>query len=238
MNPFLKAYWKNLLLLNYTIDEAILKPYLPKGAELDSFNGKCYASLVGFMFLDTTIKGVAFPYHRNFEEVNLRIYVRFKDGNHWKCGVVFVKEIVPRKMITIVANLLYGEKYYCMPMKNSLIETKDFFEVKYEWLFNNQWNYLQATAEKDTSPVVEGSEEEFITAHYWGYSSINENTTSEYRVNHPKWQVHRVLSYDLDCNIGKLYGKEFMEPLSQQPTSVLLAQGSAVSIDHRKVWKY
>jgi len=238
MQTFLTAKWKNLLMLNYTVEASILKPYLPAGTELDYFNGNCYASIVGFMFQDTKLKGIPVPFHRTFEEINLRFYVRFKDGNEWKRGVVFIKEIVPKKMITVVANFLYGEKYYHMPMKNTLIETRDFYEVKYEWFFNHEWNYLQATAEKPTNPVTAGSEEEFITEHYWGYSKINNNSTSEYRVNHPKWNVHRLLSFDLHCNIGKLYGKEFIEPLSKQPSSVLLAQGSDISVHHRNILQF
>lgn len=238
MKTFLTGHWKNLLMLNYEVPPSILLPFLPKGCELDFFDGKCYASLVGFMFLNTKLKGIPIPFHRNFEEVNLRFYVRFKDGKEWKRGVVFIKEIVPKKMITLVANILYGEQYDNMPMKNSLLEQADTFEVKYQWLFNKQWNFLQAVAYKNNQPILHGSEEEFITEHYWGYSKLNDNTTSEYRVNHPQWKVHTVSSYDLQCNVGKLYGNQFIEPLSQHPTSVLLAQGSDVSINHRKIWKY
>jgi uncharacterized protein YqjF (DUF2071 family) len=238
MKTFLTAYWSNLLMFNYEIDPAILQPYVPKGCELDFFKGKCYASLVGFMFLDTKLRGVGFPFHQNFEEVNLRFYIRFNDGNEWKRGVVFIKEIVPRRMISSIANMIYGEKYHCMPMKNSLTENKDFFELKYQWKFNNEWNHLQAMAEKKSSIIEPNSKEEFITEHYWGYSRLNNHTTSEYEVTHPKWQVHKILSYDMKCNIGKLYGTEFMEPLSKQPSSVLLARGSEVSVKSRKVWKY
>lgn len=235
---FLTAKWKNLLMLNYIIEPSILKPYLPTGTELDYFNSNCYASLVGFMFLDTKLKGIAIPFHQNFEEVNLRFYVRFKEGNEWKRGVVFVKEIVPKKMITVVANVLYGERYYNMPMKNSLKETNDNFEVKYEWQFENNWNYLMAKAEKKSQPLIAGSEEAFIAEHYWGYSQLNEKITSEYRVNHPTWNIHKVVSYNVDCNISKLYGEEFVMPLSQLPSSVFVAEGSAISVNHRKVWKY
>ena len=238
MKTFLTGYWKNLLMLNYPIEASILQPYLPKGTELDYFNGQAYASLVGFMFLDTKIKGIAIPLHQNFEEVNLRFYVRFKEGDQWKRGVVFIKEIVPKKMITVVANVLYGEKYYNMPMKNSLTETSENFEVKYEWKFMGQWNFLQASAQKNVIPVRAHSEEEFITEHYWGYSKINGSTTSEYQVNHPQWKLHNIIDYNVQCNIAALYGPQFIDALSRTPSSVLLAQGSAISINHRKVWKY
>ena len=91
---FLSAEWRNLLMANYEIDPAVLKKYLPCHTELDEFNGVHYVSLVGFLFTNTRLKGIAFPFHSTFEEVNLRFYVRYKEDNQWKRGVVFIKEIV------------------------------------------------------------------------------------------------------------------------------------------------
>ncbi len=235
---FLTGEWKNLLFANYKIDPAVLLPYLPAGTELDYWNNTCYVSLVGFMFLNTKIKGIAVPFHRNFEEFNLRFYVRFKDKGEWKRGVVFIKEIVPKKMICLVAQLLYGEHYYYHPMKNSLRETIDTKEIKYEWLVNKEWNYLSAVTAKEAVPATENSEEEFITEHYWGYTKMAENKTSAYNVVHPKWNIHKVLSFDLFCNAAVLYSDAFKHCLAKQPTSVFMADGSAVSIKERKIWKY
>src|SRR5450432_2463378 len=101
---FLKAEWNNLIMASYTIEPALLKPYLPRYTELDFYNGNTYVSLVGFMFNNTRIPGMKIPFHVNFEEVNLRFYVRYKDNGEWKRGVVFIKEIVPKLAISYVAN--------------------------------------------------------------------------------------------------------------------------------------
>lgn len=235
---FLTAEWKNLLFANYEIEPSILLPFLPAGTELDTWNNTCYVSLVGFMFLNTKIKGLGIPFYRDFEEFNLRFYVRFKDNGEWKRGVVFIKEIVPKKMICVVAGLLYGEHYYYHHMKNSFAETKDTLEIKYEWLVNKEWNFLSAVAQKESAPAKENSEEEFITEHYWGYTKMAENKTSEYNVIHPKWNIHKVLSFDLFCNAAALYSNAFKTCLQQQPKSVFMAAGSAVSVTARKVWTY
>ena len=94
---------------NYEVSPEILKKYLPYKTELDVWNGQCYASIVGFQFLETQVLGIKFPFHTNFDEVNLRFYVRYNDNGEWKRGVVFIKEIVPKVMITFVANTLYNE---------------------------------------------------------------------------------------------------------------------------------
>ena len=77
---FLTAEWRYLAMLNYEIEPAVLAPFVPQGTELDSFDGKTFVSIVAFLFLDTRIGGIPIPFHRNFEEVNLRFYVRRKSG--------------------------------------------------------------------------------------------------------------------------------------------------------------
>ena len=121
---FLKADWKHLLMLNYEIDPTILQPHVPVGTELDLFKGRCLVSMVGFMFLNTRLKGVPIPFHRNFEEVNLRFYVKRVEGSgdeqEVKRGVVFIKEIVPKPALSLVARVFYNENYVTHPMEHHL----------------------------------------------------------------------------------------------------------------------
>ena len=117
---FLSAEWRYLAMLNYEINPAVLAPFVPRGTELDSFGGTTYASMVGFLFLNTRVLGVPVPFHRNFEEVNLRFYVRrFVDGEYRR-GVVFVRELVPRRAIAWTANAVYGENYAAVPMAHTI----------------------------------------------------------------------------------------------------------------------
>ncbi len=213
--PFLTAEWRNLLMANYAIDPAVLKPYLPCRTELDMFNGRHYVSLVGFLFANTKVLGLSFPFHRTFEEVNLRFYVRYKEDGQWKRGVVFIKEIVPRHVIAFIANTLYGENYATHRMKHKWKLSSESFEVSYGWKVKDEWNYLKATAAKTPTPLIEGSEEEFITEHYWGYTFINHSCAGTYQVMHPRWGVHKVNSYEVRCDTEALYGPQFSEALAK-----------------------
>jgi uncharacterized protein YqjF (DUF2071 family) len=174
--------------------------------------------------------GIAIPFHTTFEEVNLRFYVRYKISGTWKRGVVFLKEIVPKHAITFVANTLYGENYATHPMKHEWNIEKDSLEVSYQWKAGTEWNYLKAHAGKHAVPAPEGSAAAFITEHYWGYTFINHSCTGEYRVAHPKWNIHTVHDYAIKCNAATLYGPSFAEALAQQPRSVFLAEGSAIEV--------
>ena len=237
-SAFLKARWKNLVFANYIIDPAVLEAYRPAGTEFDLYEGKCFASLVGFMFMDTAIRGIKVPLHTNFEEFNLRFYVRFKQGSEWKRGVVFVREIVPRIMITQVARILYGEKYYYHRMRNSLSQTENKIRVRYEFLFRNNWNHLQVDVKKQGEPLQPLTETAFITEHYWGYTRLKPTVTSEYQVSHPSWDIHEVISHDINIDTAGLYGPGIHEFLSTKPSSVFMAAGSPVTVFNRTLHSF
>ena len=237
MQTFLTAYWKNLVFINYEVDPSVLLPYLPKGTEPDFYNGKYLVSLVGFLFLNTKVRGIGFPFHRNFEEFNLRFYVRRPEGNSYKRGVVFVKEIVPRRMISWVAYRLYGERYYYHRMKHSVKETEASLEVTYSFLDNKKWNEISVVADRKKEPVLQGTEEEFITEHYWGYTKMESGDTSEYQVQHPRWNIHNISRYQVNVDVTSLYGKQWRHYLSGKPTSSFMADGSPVAVFTRNIIK-
>ncbi len=224
---FLRAEWRNLLIANYTCDPEILKKYLPAKTELDTFNGEHLISLVAFEFLNTAVLGIKFPWHTNFVEVNLRIYVRHKENGEWKRGVVFVKEIVPRHMITFVANTLFNENYVTMPVDGDIQRNQHELIVNYTW---GKANAFSAVADNKTIAMEPGSLEEFITEHYWGYASIDNENTNQYGVEHDKWRVHPIKSYTVQTNFEAMYGSEFAYLNNQNPHSVLLAEGSNVLV--------
>ena len=232
---FLNAEWRKLAMANYAIDPNILKKYIPAKTELDLWNDTCYVSLIGFMFLNTKVLGIKIPFHVNFEEVNLRFYVKYKDGTQWKRGVVFVKEIVPKHAITFIANTLYKEHYATMPMKHAWTETSDTRIFEYNWRCKNQWQSFKVTTHKDLIPIDEGSEAEFITEHYWGYSRKNDHKTVEYEVTHPKWEQYAVQDFAIDVDFGLVYGQDFALLNGLRPTSVFLAEGSKITVESKKV---
>ena len=230
MGSFLTAEWRKLVLANYTVDPDILKPFIPAKTELDLWNGSCYVSLVGFMFLNTKLLGIPIPFHRNFEEVNLRFYVKYNDNGEWKRGVVFIKEIVPKPALTFVARSVYNEPYETMPMRHSWKNTEDALQVEYAWK-RKKWHRMKVEANPAVMNISEGSEAEFISEHYWGYTKVDENKTSEYEVLHPKWHIYEVKNHSIEVDFGIIYGDSFDFLNSQSPKSVFLAEGSAISVE-------
>lgn len=228
---FLTAEWKHLAMLNYEVEPPVLAPFVPAGTELDRWNGKVLVSVVGFHFLHTRVFGIPIPFHRNFEEVNLRFYVRRKAEDGWRRGVVFIKEIVPLAAIALAARQLYNEPYIALPMAHRIQEERGAIKaVEYSWRFNGQQNSIKLTTCGDAQPLTEGSEAEFITEHYWGYNVQRGGVTLEYQVEHPRWRVYDVPDAKLDCEVSGLYGGQFCDSLNCKPSSAFLAEGSAVTV--------
>jgi uncharacterized protein YqjF (DUF2071 family) len=226
---FLRAEWRKLAMANYAVDPDILKPYLPYGTELDLWNGNCYVSLVGFMFLRTRVLGIPVPFHINFPEVNLRSYVRRKEGDEWRRGVVFIQEIVPRAALTFVANTLYGEHYRTLPMRHAWVQEQGQLTVRYGWK-KERWHQFEVTTGDRAVEITPGSEAEFITEHYWGYTRLGPGRTNSYAVEHPRWEVYPVADHALDVDFGLLYGQDFAVLNEQEPVSTMLAEGFPIVV--------
>lgn len=235
IEPFLSARWENLIMANYQVPPVLLKPYLPAGVDLDYYQDKTYVSLVGFMFKKTALLHIPIPFLGTFEEINLRFYVKRNDGNNKKRGVVFINETVPHKSVVWIANKLYKEHYMAIPTRNSIRNEEDVKHIKYDWKINNSWNHIAAKTTITSDEMKTGNIEEFIFEHYFGYTKINDNLSQEYKVNHPRWKINQVLDYSIDCDFTAMYGKDFAFLRYQQPASVIVAEGSNVSVNWKRV---
>jgi uncharacterized protein YqjF (DUF2071 family) len=228
---FLSAEWRDLLMLNYEVDSACLQEYVPPGTELDSFDGKTYASLVGFRFCRTKLRGsISIPFHTEFEEINLRFYVRRSADTEIRRGVVFIAEIVPKRAIAFTARWFYGENYVRRPMAHRVISDKSKIETEYSWRSGNEWCKLQAHAVGAPSLPAQGSLEQFITEHYWGYSRQPDGGTVEYHVAHIPWKVWNASHAEFSGDTHDLYGDELSQLLTKAPASAFIADGSPVKV--------
>jgi uncharacterized protein len=232
---FLTAEWRYLVMLNYAVDPAVLHALVPRHTVLDLWNGRAIASMVGFRFLRTRVLGAPIPLHINFEEVNLRFYVRYTtpEGDVRR-GVVFVRELVPKVAIATVARLAYNEPYWAVAMRSTVpgAPVEEPGRVSYEWRARgeSQWQHVSATANGKAALPADASEESFITEHFWGYTRQRDGGTVEYEVSHPRWRVWAACEPSLDADVPRLYGSSFARTLSAAPVSAFIAEGSPVTV--------
>jgi uncharacterized protein YqjF (DUF2071 family) len=218
-------------MLNFEIEPVALASFIPAGTELDFLNGKTYVSLVGFLFQKTCIGGIRIPFHSNFEEVNLRFYVRRNADDGWRRGVVFIKELVPRRLIAIVAQKFYNENYFAVPMAHHIEKDREAIKsVSYFWQSKGRKDFLKVMTRGQAQPLPDDSLQEFIAEHYWGYAKQRDGSTVEYRVEHPRWRAWETRSVECHCDAADLYGDTFRGLFDQPPASAFLVAGSAVKV--------
>jgi uncharacterized protein len=227
---FLKANWENLIMANYEVEPSLLQPYLPNGVELDFYQNKTYVSLVGFMFKNTSLFGIPIPFFGSFEEINLRFYVRKVEGRKIKKGVVFINETVPYKIVALLANKLFKEHYISIPTKSS-INVGENENIQYDWKLNGKWNSISVCAETEKCKIEPSTIEEFIFERYFGFTKLNDNLTQEYRINHPNWMTNKIIRAEVKCDFENMYGKPFAYLNETILDSVLLAEGSSISVN-------
>jgi uncharacterized protein YqjF (DUF2071 family) len=228
---FLTAEWRMVAMLNYEAEPGLLQRFVPAGTELDCWQGKLFVSLVGFRFLNTRVLGISIPWHRNFDEVNLRFYVRRREGQEVRRGVVFIREIVPRWAIAAMARNAYNEQYVSLPMRHQIDQQgKPGTKVEYGWRTGTAWSRINMTVAGDPTLPAEGSEEQFITEHYWGYSAQRDGRCVEYRVEHPPWKVWNAQHAAFEGDVDEFYGNPLAAVLKNPPSSAFLAEGSAVKV--------
>ncbi|HEY2015623.1 MAG TPA: DUF2071 domain-containing protein [Bryobacteraceae bacterium] len=231
--PFLTAEWKHLAMLNYAVDASLLEHLVPGGTELDQFGGKTYVSLVGFRFLRTRVGGIRIPFHSDFDEVNLRFYVKPRRPGPVRRGVVFVREIVPRYAVAKVARVVYRENYISLPMDHRIVEPvspSGRVQAEYRWRYRGGWNSLRVECDGVPALAAEGSLEQFITEHYWGYAAQPGGGCVEYQVEHERWRVWRANVAEFAGDPSGLYGPQLAACLKRAPDSAFLADGSAVTV--------
>jgi len=234
MRVFLAAEWRWLAMLNWRVPAELLEPLVPRGTELDRWRGDAWVSIVGFLFRDTRVLGVPIPWHRDFEELNLRFYVKRHERDEIRRGVCFIREIVPRVAIATVARLAYNEPYVALPMRHTIGAMRGDGAgpelVEYAWRHPRGAGRLRVTPIGAAAPLRAGSAEEFITEHYWGYTRQRDGGTVEYRVEHPRWNVWGVSTATIDGPLEALYGEAMAAVLRRPPDSGMLADGSPVTV--------
>lgn len=234
---FLNAQWRALVMINFEVATEIVQPFVPRGCEIDFHEGRTFASLVGFMFLDTRVMGWKIPFHRNFEEVNLRIYVTRTIDGEVRRGVTFIRELVPRWAIATTAKWLYNEPYTAVSMSHELsgfdadwCSVSDPPRAEYRWNYAGKPYRFAVTASGSMRPLTRGQHDHFIAEHYWGYCAQRDGGTVEYRVEHPAWNVWTAGETIVEGDFAKLYGPEWADVLNVKPYSAFLAQGSEVAV--------
>lgn len=225
---FLTAHWQDLIIASYAVDPEMLQSRLPRGVELDLFEGQAVCSLVGFRFEDTRVLGLKWPGYRNFPEINLRFYVR--ESHDDRRGVVFVRELVKHRVVAGIARGIYNEPYVRAKIFDRWEEQDGTRRVEYSFRYGGGDGTMRVEADAAGEIPSDDSTEHWFKEHQWGYGITRSGRMLRYEVQHPHWACYPIRSSVINVDWGQIYGPEWAHMRDAKPTSVVLAAGSEIKV--------
>jgi len=221
---WLKAHWGNLFMATWLVDPGLMAGKIPPGCEPDLWDGKVPLSLVGVEFTQVAVKGMSWPWHDQFPEVNLRTYVRGPQGP----GVTFLGELVPKYWVAWMAKRSFGEPYEKTKLWTEKRIRLGEPEVTYHWETQERSNRFSVKVDAQTTDVPVGGLEDFLLNRYRGYNGRLGGTT--YLVSHEAWKIREVRRFAVDCSTGSPFGAAYGPIFRMEPDSVLFSDGSVVAV--------
>lgn len=223
---WMRADWGNLVMVSWLVDPKLVQERMPPGCSPDLWDGAAALSLVGVDFSNVVVRGISWPWHDRFPEVNLRTYVQGPNGP----GVMFLGELVPKLLVAKLARRTYGEPYEKRKVRMEKRVRHSEPEAAYEWDVGARTFRISVRAEAQSHPVPAGSLEEFLLDRGRGYNVFRGGTTFE--VSHEPWTMRAPLRYAVDCATGAPFGAIFGPVFQSECASVIYSDGSAVRVGY------
>ncbi len=232
--PLLKAQFTDLVAINFPVEERILQPFVPKGLELDYYNGETYVSLIAMMLKRIKIWGLPFSLVPASPELSLRFYVRRDVRGQLEKGACLIKDYVAGSTAAWFLESQFKTEFARMKIKcrSSGFSADTTPEVEYRWQVDDNWNNLRVRARSRIDSAAD-NKVGFILEHNH-YFGTYAGATVAYRVERPQWEVWDAAQANFTCDVSQLFGKKFVKSLSKRPASVFVTGGSLVTV-HKPV---
>lgn len=229
MKLSISSEFRKVALLNYMIPPEVVEKYLPDHTKPDYYNGECMISLVGFQVPNLKVAGVKMPLLKDFDEIDLQIYVKRFDGAKWQKGVVVISRIFAHPIGEPLANTFLRTNYSSMPVTATTKETQESLEVKYSWKYKDLEQKFRVKSNKLAAPYDKGTEAAFVLDRPFGFIK-SEDEIYQYEIKHVDWHLYSVEEYSVDVDFSLQFDPAFNILNGQNPHSVILTEGSTVEI--------
>jgi len=112
--PLMIHHWRRLTFLHWRYPAEVVQARLPRGLEVEAFDGVAWVGLVPFLMDGVRPPGLpALPWLSRFPETNVRTYVRGPDG---RTGIWFLSLDAARLAAVAAARATYGLPYFWSAM--------------------------------------------------------------------------------------------------------------------------
>ena len=179
--------WHDLLFAHWPVDVTSLRPHVPNGFEIDTFDGQAWIAVVPFRMTNVAPRGIpALPWVSAFPELNVRTYVRVNG----RPGVYFFSLDAANPVAVGVARTLVHLPYFTAAMQVDQSEG---------WItYRSQRTSPKGNAAElavryrpagPVAPPVEGTLEHFLTERYCLFTVDQAFHAYSLDIHHPRWPL-------------------------------------------------
>lgn len=193
----MKQTWLDLLFAHWPVPYEQLRPLIPEGLKLDTYDGYAWIGVVPFRMEGIQPRGLpSIPYMSEFAELNVRTYVTAED----KPGVYFFSLDAASKMAVEAARLLFYLPYFHARMSVA----KEGENVNYV-CHRKDKRGAKVSFEGSYRPVsapflsITGSFEHWLTERYCLYNWNGKNAVYRGDIHHLPWSL-QVAEADIRIN--------------------------------------
>lgn len=177
--------WHDLLFAHWEVDARVLREKLPRGFELDLFEGRAWVAVVPFRMTNVAPRGVpALPWMSSFAELNVRTYVRVGGTP----GVFFFSLDAANAVAVRVARTFLHLPYHSASMQ---VVTRDGW-IEYESRRTSSFGppaelAMRYRAVGGAHAPTRGTLDYFLTERYCLFTVDNAARPRRLDIHHPPW---------------------------------------------------
>lgn len=183
----MRMTWHDLCFLHWRVPAGELQPFLPRGLELDTYEGEAWIAVVPFRMTDVSPRGVPrFPPLSDFAELNVRTYVT--DGR--KPGVWFLSLDATQRLAVRIARAFFHLPYLDADIDVRLEgDTVVYRSVRTHLGAGPAELAVRYRAIGPPVPAVPGTREHFLTERACLYAATRRGTLLRQDVEHAPWPL-------------------------------------------------
>lgn len=181
--------WEKLLFMHWPVPHEVLRPHVPHGLQLETYDDQAWIGIVPFEMRRTRSRMLpAVPRISTFPELNVRTYVNF--GR--KPGVYFFSLDAASRLAVWGARWIYSLNYYLAEMsirrRAGKINYSSHRRHPNAPPANFRANYWPVGNPFEAEP---GSLEDWLTARYCLYSVDRRGRIYRLEIDHEPWLLQR-----------------------------------------------
>ncbi len=229
----LACQWRDVVALNFEIDDRALAPHIPAGTRLAKYNNHTMITLMAKNARELQPWGGSLTVFRSVDSIDLRCYVQCETREGIVTGHVILRHILSNRLCACLLRWLYRrpcdvEKMTHTATNFETAQRDALPSAEYRWEIDGEENHFGVRARESGRKPAAESKEEFVLQQRYRFAATSRGTIA-WSIRQTPWVVWNAASGSYDCSRTRLLGPEMGRYL-KKPSSVLMSSGGEIKI--------